>query len=225
MTGIVRYDKARASLQRGLEELVEKVRDIDVETEGVEFVVADLAATAQKARDIAKDREKRELEPYEPQVKEIKARWKDLIGNFDLLFKRLKTLGGDVIRRKREAQARLRREATRQLEMAKKAEAAAKKKATPKKAEIVHQKVEQAKQALEELPPEGAPIGVKTDDTTLHERKVWKWKLIDIKKVPATYTQTYVEGKKIDLAVKNGKRKIAGIEIFEAVEMVSRRAK
>ena len=189
MTGIVRYDKARASLQRGLEELVEKVRHIDVETDGVEFVVADLAATAQKARDIAKDREKRELEPYEPQVKEIKARWKDLIGNFDLLFKRLKTLGGDVIRRKREAQARLRREATRQLEMAKKAEAAAKKKATPKKAEIVHQKVEQAKQ------------------------------------VPATYTQTYVEGKKIDLAVKNGKRKIAGIEIFEAVEMVSRRAK
>jgi hypothetical protein len=42
--------------------------------------------------------------------------------------------------------------------------------------------------------------------------------------VPATYTVRYVDQKKVDLAVKNGKRDIPGIEIWEEDEMVSRRS-
>lgn len=221
MADIVKYDKVHQSLARGLSTLVERVKKIDLKKEGVEFELTDLADKAKRARDIAKDRRDRELEPYEPKVREVKARWKDLVENFDLLYKRLKALGGDVIRRKREEEARQRREATRKLEAARKAEAEAKKKKAEPKA-IVKTNIKEAEAALAELPPEGAPTGVKTETSTLHERKIWKWKVVDIDKVPKTYVQRLVDSKKVDMAVKNGKRKIAGIEIFEETIMVSR---
>jgi hypothetical protein len=220
MTEIVKYEKAHTSLAEGLKTMAQRLKDFDIGAENAEFVISDIASRCQAARDHAKDRRERELAPYVPEVKAIKERWKPLVDGFDMIFRKAKSLGADVLRRKRAEQERLRREANKKLLAAQKA--AAKKKT---EAALAKQKetIETLKEEVDALPPEGAPLGVKTDETTLYSRKTWKWETKDVKKVPDTYVQRMVDTKKVDLAVKNGVRQIPGIRIWEDEEMVSRR--
>lgn len=217
MNKIVKYEKAHASLTSGLMTMAQRLKEFDIDAEGAEFAISRMASQCQKARDLAQDRRDRELAPYVPEVKAIRARWKPMIEGFDLVFKKTKALAQDVLRKKRAAQERLRKEAHKKLLVQ---QAAAKKK---NPTALAKQRIADAAEALDAMPPEGAPLGVKTDETTLYARKVWKWETVDSNTVPDTYVQRYVDTKKVDLAVKNGMRDIPGIKIWEAEEMVSTR--
>lgn len=220
MSEIIRYERAQASLEQGLVKLARRLKDFDVSTEGAEFEISRIASQCQKARDLAKDRRDRELAPFVPKVKSIRARWKPIVDGFDLVFKKSKDLGQDILRSRRAEQERLRKEAEQKLLAAQRAEAKAKSKKALAK---IQETAKDLKEKVEALPPEGAPLGVKTDETTLYARKAWKWETTDINKVPDTYVKRYTDTPKVDLAVKNGKRNIPGIKIWEEEEMVSRR--
>jgi hypothetical protein len=218
---LAKYEKAHKSLEKGLLQLAEKLKGIDIDAEDVEFIIQRIAVQSQNALEIAKERRTLELEPYEPEVKRIKARWKPLIDGFETVFKTTKRVAGDILRKRRALEEMKRAEARKKLL---EAELAAKKKASAKQKALVHQREEEARKELEALPPEGAPLGIKTEKGTLHVRKVWRWKLEDVNLVPKPYVQVLIDGKKVDLAVKNGKRKIPGLKIYQDEEMASRRA-
>jgi hypothetical protein len=220
MTKIVKHEKAHASLQSGLAKMIERLEAFDIEAGNAEFVISDIASRCQRARDLAKEKRDAELAPYVPEVQEIRKRWKPIVDGFDDIFKRAKALASDVLRRKRAAQERERKAAQDKLLAAQRA--AAKKKT---EAALARQRetIEKLKDKVESMPPEGAPLGVKTDETTLYSRKVWKWETQDVTKVPDKFCKRYVDGAKVDLAVKNGMREIPGIKIFQEEEMVSRR--
>ena len=220
MDKIVVYEKAHSSLETGLQKMARTLKSFDIDAQDAEFQVSRIASRCREARDIAKDRCKRELEPYEPEAKRIRARWKPLIDGFDAAFKRAKTLGQDILRRKRAEQEKARAEANRKLLAAQKAEAKAKTQQALAKA---HETSETLQEQLDALPPEGAPIGVRTEETTLYPRKVLKWETVDVNKVPDEYCQRLVDSHKVDFAIKNGVREISGIRIWEDEEMVSRR--
>lgn len=230
---LVRYDKAHQSLTAGLRTLAERTRTLSLDQPNVEFDIQKLVASAQEARDIAKDRRDRELAPYVGPVTEIKSRWKPLIDGFDEMFSKLKALGGEVLRRKREEEEKRRREAEAALEAARKKEQ--ERLASEARAKTIADALAErdesltalgeARAAVDALPPVGAPIGVKTEAGTLFGREVWKWEVVDIDIVPDAYCQKMVEGHKVDMAIKNGVREIVGIRIWKDVEMASRRAK
>jgi hypothetical protein len=231
-TKLVKYDKAHQSLTVGLTALAERAKNLDITKEGVEFDIQKMVAQCQEAHEIARDRRDRELAPYVEPVTEIKSRWKPLIDGFDELFRKLKMLGGDVLRRKREEEEKKRREAEALLEEARRKEqerlAAEKRKQTVEEALAERDQsltaLGEARAAVDALPPRGAPLGVKTEAGTLFGREVWRWEVKDIESVPDAYCQKMVEGHKVDLAIKNGVREIAGIRIWKDVEMASRRA-
>jgi hypothetical protein len=217
MNKIVKYEKAHASLTGGLAKMAQRLKEFDIDAEGAEFAISRMASQCQKARDLAQDRRDRELAPYVPEVRTIRARWKPMIEGFDMIFKRTKALAQDILRKKRAETERLRKEARKKFLVLQ--EAAKKKNSTA----LAKKRIEDAAAELDAMPPEGSPLGVKTDETTLYARKVWKWETIDPKAVPNTYVQRYIDAKKVDLAVKNGKREIPGIKIWEDEEMVSTR--
>lgn len=231
-TKIVRFDKAHASLVAGLDKITKNLKALNPNEDGVEFILQEMVTQAQNARDIAKDRRDREAEPYDGPLKEIRARWKPVVDGFDGLVTRIKAVAADVLRRKREEQARSRREAEARLEAARAAEREREVRERqgkpaanlPARTDSLSE-LRDARAALDSLPPEGAPIGIKTETGTLSGREVWKWEVLEVKDVPDAYCQRLVEPNKVDLAIKNGVREIPGIRIYKDIEMVSRRAR
>lgn len=231
---IVRYDKTRASLALVLGAKTAEADALDLALPGVEGTLGTMATKVQNALDMAKSRRDLEALPHASALADVKVRWRPVVDGLDDLFRRLKVMASDVLKRKRDEEERLRREAQARLDAAREAERKAAEDAKrlpvsePTQA-VAHVsalgELRSARAALDALPPSGSPIGVKTAGGTLFGRKVWKWETLDVSKVPDAYVQRLVDPTKVDLAVDNGVREIPGLRIFEDVEMTSRRVK
>jgi len=237
---IVRYDKTHNSLVAGLAEVATRVNRLDLEKPNVEFEIQKLAVVSANARDLAKDRRAREIAPFETPLKEIKARWAPLVEGFEGCITRLKSDASVVLKRKREEEERKRREAEARLQAARDAERklereridlftkGASQSPDAPVTEGAHKQaltdLRAAREAVDRLPPAGAPIGVKSESGTLSGRDVVKWEVEDINMIPDAYVQRLADTRKIDLAVRNGARNIPGIRVFTDTVMAVRKA-
>lgn len=212
---IVRYDKTHESLTKQLAIGIEKLKELNLATPGVEFTLQKLAAAGQKAEDIAIDRQTRESALLLAALTEIKERWAPVINGFAVLVGTAKSKAAEVLARIRKEQDEKRTKAEAELEKARAAE-----RANPGPTAL--RDLRTAKKAVEALPPKGAPVGVKTETGSLFGRQNWTWEVEDVKLVPKEYTLVYVDPPKVDLAVANGVRQIAGIRIYQKETMVSK---
>lgn len=219
---LIKFDKTHASLTDGLALLRARAADLDLSAPEVEFAIQRIVISGQNALAVAKDRRDRETEPHAAALAEVKVRWRPLVDGFEVLVKTMKAVVAEVLRKRREEQDRLRREAEAKLEEARRKEAAAAQATNGEKREVLRD-LRLARAAVDALPPAGAPIGIKTDKGTLSERKTWAWEVENLAEVPDQYTQRCVDSKKVDLAVENGVRSIPGIRIFEKTGIVSSR--
>ncbi|OQX53959.1 MAG: hypothetical protein B5M53_06305 [Candidatus Cloacimonas sp. 4484_209] len=66
-------------------------------------------------------------------------------------------------------------------------------------------------------------LKVTTEDGTVYERKRWTFRVINIKEVPPEFKIEKVDDKKVNAAIRAGVREIAGLEIYQEVEIATRR--
>ncbi|MHA1396157.1 MAG: hypothetical protein ACTSSF_00305 [Candidatus Heimdallarchaeaceae archaeon] len=64
-------------------------------------------------------------------------------------------------------------------------------------------------------------LKVSTDNGTVYERKYWTFKIVDFDKIPKEYLM--VDNKKVNAAIRAGVRNIDGLEIYQEVEIATRR--
>jgi len=64
-------------------------------------------------------------------------------------------------------------------------------------------------------------LKVSTDKGTVYERKHWAFKIVDFEKIPREYLM--VDTKKVNAAIRAGIRNIEGLEIYQEVEIATRR--
>lgn len=62
---------------------------------------------------------------------------------------------------------------------------------------------------------------VKTEDATMVARKTWKYKITDMDKVPREYMQVCDQA--VKQMIKDGKRDISGLEIYQETNISTRR--
>jgi hypothetical protein len=226
---IVRYDKTYTSLTEGRTKLLAKVQALDLTQPGVDGVIGLLTESADKALLLARDRAKREAAPYDKQLAEVKARWKPLIEGFDHIFRALKLKASEVITLQKRENEKKRAEAEAKLIEAKAAVKATASVAVQETNAVSRydaiQTLKSVKAVLDELPPAGAPVGIKTESGTLFERETWGWEVENLQLVPDEYLQLMVDAEALDKAVASGVRTIAGILIKPTTGMVLRKGK
>ena len=64
-------------------------------------------------------------------------------------------------------------------------------------------------------------LKVTTDNGTVYERKYWTFKIVNFDKIPREYLM--VDSKKVNAAIRAGIRNIDGLEIYQEVEIATRR--
>jgi len=64
-------------------------------------------------------------------------------------------------------------------------------------------------------------LKVNTDNGTVYERKHWTFKIVDFEKIPREYLM--IDNKKVNAAIRAGVRNIDGLEIYQEVEIATRR--
>jgi len=64
-------------------------------------------------------------------------------------------------------------------------------------------------------------LEVRTNQGLVHERKYWTFKIVDFEKIPREYL--IVDSKKVNSAIRTGTREIPGLEIYQEVEIATRR--
>ncbi len=94
-----------------------------------------------------------------------------------------------------------------------------------KEAEKAEEAAEEAEAAKEEIENEAvevevAPKSVRTEGGLMSTRKVWKFVIVDVEKIPKGYMT--IDEKRINQAIKNGTREISGIHIFQDTQIAIR---
>jgi len=190
-------------------QLEEKVKTLEITNEESCQKAAELLATIAKyEKKINEECEKRIAIP-KTFIKKVKARANEVVKPL--------TNSKKIVKLKlKDYKTRLEME---RREMEKKAEEERKRLQEQLDKEAKKKGIEPVKLPKIAMPKE--KLKVTTDNGTVYERKHWTFKIVDFEKIPREYLM--VDTKKVNAAIRAGVRKIAGLEIYQEIEISTRR--
>jgi len=192
-------------------QLEEEVKTLEITNEESCQKAAELLATIAKyEKKINEECEKRIAVP-KTFIKKVKARVNEVVKPLSNSKKTIKL-------KLKDYKTRLELE---RREMEKKAEEERKRLQEQLNKEAKEKGIEPVK--LPEIAMPKEKLKVSTEDGTVYERKRWTFRVINIKEVPDEFKIEKVDDKKVNAAIRAGIRKIPGIEIYQEVEIATRR--
>jgi len=190
-------------------QLEEEVKTLEIMNEESCQKAAELLATIAKyEKRINEECEKRIIIP-KTFIKKVKARVNEVIKPLSNSKKTIKL-------KLKDYKTRLEME---RREMEKKAEEERKRLQEQLNKEAQEKGIEPVKLPEVTMPKE--KLKVTTDNGTVYERKYWTFKIVNFDKIPREYLM--VDSKKVNAAIRAGIRNIDGLEIYQEVEIATRR--
>lgn len=208
------YAGERETLERGVALYGQRLQALDLSLDGAEGTAAEVSIRVKKAIEKARSMRKTEEAPYANALDRLAARWAPIQAALgDLLALARETTSRALLARQgREREARQKAEEALQ-EARRQEKAVTEGGSSPQEKKEALDGLRDARRAVDELPPEGAPLGVRTALGTVSENRTWTWEVEDFSKVPLQYLT--VDRGMVTKAVKGGAREIPGIRIFE----------
>lgn len=199
------------TVQKQIAEFSSKIKDIVVSNEDSLTIAEELAKQGRRLTNTIDDRRKEMTKPYLDTKKEIDTFAKQLTSNLEEATSKLRS---QILNFKREQEKKKQAELKRLEEEQRKREEEERKKQEQIEEET-GVKIENSNTAIEKEYIEkqkelnqSAPKGM---------RKVWTFKVTDEEKIPREFLT--IDESKIKQAIKNGARKIAGLNVFQKEQL------
>ena len=206
---LIEAQNAFLALKKRFDELGEEVRALEVVDDETCEKASELLVMIKKwETKLDEERKKRVTIPNQF-VRKVNARAKEFLNP---LFKYERDLKAKI------KDYKIRIELKRK-EMEKKAEEERKRLQEQLDKEAKEKNIEPVKLPEVIMPKE--KLKVSTNNGTVYEKKRWAFKIVDFEKIPREYL--VVDDKKVNAAIKAGVRNIDGLEIYQEIEIVTRR--
>ena len=206
---LIEAQNAFLALKKRFDELGQEVKALEVVNDETCEKASEMLVMIKKCeKKLDEERKKRVAIPNQF-VRKVNARAKEFLNP-------LLKLERDLKAKIRDYKIRLELE---RREMEKKAEEERKRLQEQLDKEAKEKGIEPVK--LPEIAMPNERLKVTTKNGTVFERKDWTFKIVDFERIPREYLM--VDSKKVNAAIRAGVREIPGIEIYQEVEIATRR--
>lgn len=210
-------------LEIKVETLLKEIGEFKITGEDTRIKATDYLTRIKKAANYLDGERKKTVTPFNDEVSKINADFKKMLqplSDMEATIKaELKRDYNEQLKVQREAELKIRLDEEEKLQKLQKDL----KSKNPEKKQAAEEKVQEIKEhsvttlsSVADLPTRK----ISTGGGTVSMKKVWKWKVIDKKKVPLEYLE--VNEKMVNIVVKTGTRELPGFEIYEDVDVAGR---
>jgi len=206
---LIEAQNAFLALKKRFDELGEEVKALEVVNDETCEKASEMLVMIKKCEKKLDEERKKRIAIPNQFVRKVNARAKEFLNP-------LLKLERDLKAKIRDYKIRLELE---RREMEKKAEEERKRLQEQLDKEAKEKGIEPVK--LPEIAMPKEKLKVNTDNGTVYEKKRWTFKIVDFEKIPREYLM--VDSKRVNAAIRAGVREIPGIEIYQEVEIATRR--
>jgi len=169
------YTKARAGFLSGAPKIEARLRALDIKAPDAEHIADDLSRKLAKAIALAEEMKRHDEAPFSRGLEMVRTRWRDVLTRLTEVRGLAGAKRADALAHKRDVEDRERRAREEALAAARKAEQDATD-AEQKQAALANLRT--ARVAIDELPPPGAPVAIRSaDGGVTAPRKDWTWEI------------------------------------------------
>jgi hypothetical protein len=210
-------------LEIKVETLLKEIGEFKITGEDTRIKATDYLTRIKKAANYLDGERKKTVTPFNDEVSKINTDFKKMLQPLSdmeaTIKKEMKRDYDEQLKAQREAEAKIKAEeeaALKKLQKDLKSKDETKKQAAEEKAEEIKEHSVTTLSSVADLPTRK----ISTGGGTVSMKKVWKWKVIDKKKVPLEYLE--INEKLVNIVIKSGTRELPGFEIYEDTEVATR---